>query len=316
MRGRPGARRLAARRALLAGLAVLGALSPAAAGRASEGKPTGLGDWACQDGVCQRVTRRGEALSFELRSRSARTVWVELEPRGLVNVRALGRPPFLVRLAPGETRLAGRLMIEQPGEPHGYGTQWRVLPGNPHAVHDDRWHYRMPFGGSRPVAISQGYEGPFSHRGASTYALDFPMPRGTPILAARGGTIVEVVDDQVARGLGRGDDERDNRVVVEHADGTFSVYAHLEPGGPARVGQRVRSGELIGRSGETGFATGPHLHFEVYRIRENGKRQSIPVRFWDGTTAGFTPKVDVAYAPGCPRSGAESCRPGELADEP
>jgi len=174
----------------------------------------------------------------------------------------------------------------------------------------------MPFGGSQPIRISQGYDGPFSHKGASAYALDFPMPWGTPILASRGGTIVEVIHDQVASGIRTGEDEGGNRVVIEHVDGTFSLYAHLHHGGLARVGQRVQSGDLIGLSGDTGFSTGPHLHFEVYKIRENGQRQSIPVQFWNGTKAGFTALAGLQYEPGCPRSSGEMCLPGELASEP
>jgi murein DD-endopeptidase MepM/ murein hydrolase activator NlpD len=174
----------------------------------------------------------------------------------------------------------------------------------------------MPFAGSQYVVISQGYNGPFSHKGASAYALDFPMPWGTPILASRGGTIVEVINDKVASGIRTGESEGDNRVIIEHVDGTFSVYAHLRHGGPARVGQQVQSGDLIGLSGDTGFSTGPHLHFEVYKIRKNGQRQSIPVKFWNGTKAGFTALAGLQYKPGCPRSGGQMCLPGELASEP
>jgi murein DD-endopeptidase MepM/ murein hydrolase activator NlpD len=125
-----------------------------------------------------------------------------------------------------------------------------------------------------------------------------------------------VVDDEVESGIRSGDHEGDNRVVIEHVDGTFATYAHLRHGIPARVGQRVSSGEQIGLSGDTGFSTGPHLHFEVYRIRRDGKRETIPVRFWNGTKAGFPAQVGIPYEPGCSRANAARCRPGELADEP
>lgn len=273
-------------------------------------------DWTCRGQVCQRVSRRGTYLTLELQSRRPAPCWVVLEPHGLTNVKALQATPFTVRLEPGQTRTAGVLTIEDAAMPHRYQTKWRVLAGNPNAIHDDRWHYRMPFGGSQMIPISQGYNGRFSHKGASAYALDFPMPWGTPILASRGGTIVEVINDKVASGIRTGESEGDNRVVIEHLDGTFAVYAHLRHGGPARVGQRVQSGELIGLSGDTGFSTGPHLHFEVYKIGKNGQRQSIPVKFWNGTKAGFTPLAGLQYKPGCPRDGGEMCMPGELASEP
>jgi murein DD-endopeptidase MepM/ murein hydrolase activator NlpD len=301
---------------LTALLALALVASLAFSGRATAAPSTPIGEWACQDRICQRVTKRGVYLTLELRSEHERAAWVVLEPHGLVNVKALQATPFVVRLNPGETRTAGLLAIQAADAPHGYQTKWHVLSGNPHAVHDDRWHYRMPFAGSQYVVISQGYNGPFSHKGASAYALDFPMPWGTPILASRGGTIVEVINDKVASGIRTGESEGDNRVIIEHVDGTFSVYAHLRHGGPARVGQQVQSGDLIGLSGDTGFSTGPHLHFEVYKIRKNGQRQSIPVKFWNGTKAGFTALAGLQYKPGCPRSGGQMCLPGELASEP
>ncbi len=304
------------RASLAALLAFVVTLLLAAPGRGADSSSARIGEWACRDEICQRITQRGVYLTLDLRSQQVRSTWVVLEPHGLVNVKALQATPFVVRLAPGETRTAGLLAIQAADEPHRYQTKWRALPGDPHAVHDDRWHYRMPFAGSQSVVISQGYNGPFSHEGASAYALDFPMPSGTPILASRGGTIAEVIHDEVASGIRTGENEGDNRVVIEHVDGTFSVYAHLRHGGPARVGQRVQSGDLIGLSGDTGFSTGPHLHFEVYKILENGQRQSIPVRFWNGTKAGFTALAGLQYEPGCPRSGGETCLPGELASEP
>ena len=270
-------------------------------------------DWTCQQEICQRISQRGVYLTIELRSERAGPTYVVLDPEGLSNVKALQATPFSVRLEPRETKTAGLLAIQNPDAPHAYRTKWRTLSGNPRAVHDDRWHYRMPFGGSSPIPISQGYNGKFSHKGFSAYALDFPMPWDTPVLAARGGTIVELINDKVASGIRTGESEGDNRVVIEHADGTFAAYAHLRHGGPARVGQRVLSGERIGLSGDTGFSTGPHLHFEVYKIRPNGQRQTIPVKFWNGTKAGFTALAGLQYKPGCPRDGGVVCLPGELA---
>lgn len=284
--------------------------------------------WQCRSGICQRLSRQDVRLSVELRNTNALPTWVEVWPEDLENVRSLEPMPYRVRLAPGETRTAGVLVIQDPTKFYGYRTRWQSLEGNPYAVHDDRWHYRMPFGGTDDVEPSQGYEGRRSHEGLGAYALDFPMPSGTPVLAARGGTIVEVVDDQVGRGIGIGDRADANRVVVEHVDGTFALYAHLrhaeqERGGSSvrpnfrpHVGQRVETGDPIGSSGDTGFSTGPHLHFEVYKVRPDGRRETIPVRFWDGSPEGFTPREGLAYPPGCQRGVSPRCPPGWFAREP
>lgn len=292
--------------------------SPLAAGSASAAGPAAAGaapEWQCEAEICQRLSRRGEFLSIEVKSARKSPTWVQLDPIDLSNVKPLDPPPYLFRLEPGEQRTAGILAIQDPTKPFGYQTRWRTLAGNPNAVHDDRWHYRMPFGGARPIPISQGYKGKFSHKGLGAYALDFPMPWGTPILASRGGVIVEVINDRVASGIRTGESEGDNRVVIEHVDGTFAIYAHLRHGGPARVGRRVESGELIGLSGDTGFSTGPHLHFEVFKVLPDGRHQTIPVRFWDGTRQGFTALAGLQYKPGCPRDGGSMCLPGELASE-
>jgi len=295
--------------------ASIAASTARAAGAGGAAGETSVEDWRCERKVCQRVVRRGAYLNLELENRRARATWVVLEPEGLVNVKPLQATPFIVRLEPGERKSAGLLGIQDVAKPFAHASRWRALVGNPKAVHDDRWHYRMPFGGHSMIPISQGYNGKFSHKGLGAYALDFPMPWGTPILAARGGTIVEVINDKVASGIRTGESEGDNRVVIEHVDGTFAIYAHLRHGGPARVGQRVLSGELIGLSGDTGFSTGPHLHFQVYTIRPDGQYRTIPVKFWNGTPAGFTAIAGLEYKPGCPRDGGSMCMPGELAGE-
>lgn len=274
--------------------------------------------WTCRDDLCQRATRKGDRLAIELQNRRPRPAWVVLEPFDLSNVKPLRPAPFTLRVGPGETETAGILAIQDETQPYAYQARWRALAGNPDAVHDDRWQYRMPFGGTSPVEISQGYDGAYTHKGLAAHALDFPLPMGTPVLAARGGTIVEVPTDPVATGVAERmtESEIDRRVMIEHVDGTFAIYAHLRSGGPARLGQHVEAGDLIGLSGDTGHATGPHLHFEVARFRRDGQRQTIPVKFWNGTAQGFTPLEGFVYAPGCARGGASRCRPGELASEP
>lgn len=291
--------------------------STLAAAVASAETRAGAPDWTCHEDLCQRALRSGERLSIELQSRRPRSAWIAVEPFDLENVKILGRAPFLLELRAGETKVAGALEIEDPTRPYAYQARWQALPGDPNAVHDDRWLYRMPFGGADPVRISQGYDGGPTHQGLGAHALDFPLPLDTPVLAARGGTIVEVASDRVGSGRssGSGGDAIDHRVVIEHADGSFGLYAHLRPDGPVRLGDRVETGDLIGRSGDAGNATGPHLHFEVYTIRRDGERRTIAVRFWDGSAKGFIPLAGVAYSPGCPRSAARGCRPGELPSE-
>jgi murein DD-endopeptidase MepM/ murein hydrolase activator NlpD len=161
-----------------------------------------------------------------------------------------------------------------------YGLSMRALPGAPDAEPDEAFAYRLPFDAAAGVRIGQGFGGAFSHGTPdSRYAVDFTLPAGTPVLAARGGRVMDV-----ERWFHRtGDDrERDgpraNYVRILHEDGSMAVYAHLDYNGvEVRTGQRVAAGEVIGRSGNTGYSTGPHLHFAV-QVNRDMSLVSIPFR--------------------------------------
>ena len=101
------------------------------------------------------------------------------------------------------------------------------------------------------------------HRGVNRFSYDFDMPVGTPFIAARGGTIVEVeeshFDGQIApSGL-------DNYIMVRHEDGTAALYGHItHDGASVAVGDLVQRGAALGFSGNTGNTGNiPHLHFSV-----------------------------------------------------
>ncbi len=94
---------------------------------------------------------------------------------------------------------------------------------------------------------------PFSGEGAFHSGLDIAAPYGSEVRAAADGV---VVDADTHTGLGRS-------VRVDHGFGVETVYGHLS-GYSTEVGRRVRRGEVIGYVGDSGRASGPHLHFEVH----------------------------------------------------
>jgi murein DD-endopeptidase MepM/ murein hydrolase activator NlpD len=114
-----------------------------------------------------------------------------------------------------------------------------------------------------PLAIHGPISSPFGYRNlsvdGSTFhtGMDIAVPLGTPILAARDGVVTRA---------GWGGDYG-YVVYVDQGDGTQTRYAHMSRI-LARVGEAVHQGEKLGLVGETGAATGPHLHFE---IRVNGR---------------------------------------------
>jgi murein DD-endopeptidase MepM/ murein hydrolase activator NlpD len=96
--------------------------------------------------------------------------------------------------------------------------------------------------------LAQGFHG--FHRG-----IDILDPVGTPILPISDGSVTEVSFGRLGWG---------NTVVVEHADGLSSRYAHMKDI-KIIVGEKVTRDQTIGTVGLTGWTTGPHLHLEVYQ---------------------------------------------------
>jgi murein DD-endopeptidase MepM/ murein hydrolase activator NlpD len=165
--------------------------------------------------------------------------------------------------------------------PLGFTTELQYLPGDPGAQHRPAGPYRLPFAQSTAFVVTQAFPDVSSHTDPSSqYAVDFSMPIGTPIYAARAGTIVEVASDFFESGLDPVvDGPRANLVRVLHDDGTMSLYAHLSWNSIRVVpGETVVRGQYLADSGNTGFSTGPHLHFVVQRNR-GGALVSMPVEF-------------------------------------
>ncbi|MGI5456776.1 M23 family metallopeptidase [Streptomyces sp. CA-249302] len=101
---------------------------------------------------------------------------------------------------------------------------------------------------------------------------DFAVASGTEVVAAHGGTVVK------AGGNGAGDGSAyGNAIVIKHANGTYSQYAHLSRI-DVKVGQVVTTGQHIALSGNTGNSSGPHLHFEI-RTTANYGSAIDPVSF-------------------------------------
>jgi len=99
------------------------------------------------------------------------------------------------------------------------------------AVHDDNHVYQLPYAAGAKYKVTQAYGGTFSHKGSNKYAIDWQMPEGTPVLAARGGVVVKVKDDSKTGGPNIKYDPYNNYVLIRHDDGTLGHYCHLQKGG-------------------------------------------------------------------------------------
>jgi murein DD-endopeptidase MepM/ murein hydrolase activator NlpD len=90
------------------------------------------------------------------------------------------------------------------------------------------------------------------------YGVDWANAIGTPVRASNNGTVVTVVSEHRVFG---------NYIVIDHRDQFQTLYAHLNSTS-VRQGQRVEQGAIIGKVGNTGSSTGPHLHFTIYKNQE------------------------------------------------
>ena len=163
--------------------------------------------------------------------------------------------------------------------------------GDPRAQHSPAEPYRVPFSVASDFTVTQAYPDLVTHTTPdSLHAVDIAMPVGTDIVAARAGVVFDVSSNNFRSGTDR---ERDgpaaNVVQIMHDDGTWAIYAHLN-WNTIRVkpGDRVARGEYIADSGNTGYSSGPHLHFAV--LKNIGlQSQSLPVRFEGSNSTVVTP---------------------------
>jgi murein DD-endopeptidase MepM/ murein hydrolase activator NlpD len=156
----------------------------------------------------------------------------------------VGQELFLTRMAPPSERIpTPREVSRSPGPSR---------PAPAEISPPDRGYARMRLIWPVKGTITSGFgnEGHRMHDG-----IDIAAPRGTPVRAAAAGEVV--YSDNRLAGYGR-------LIIIRHAGDLFTAYAHNERNLVSR-GDKVKQGEIIARVGETGRASGPHLHFEVRR---------------------------------------------------
>ncbi|MGI9205481.1 MAG: M23 family metallopeptidase [Woeseiaceae bacterium] len=222
--------------------------------------------------------RTGDALTILARNANAYPITYAIRVReGESSYRA--SKSFTGSLDAQETRQ----LLEVPGVNLGSGElsiscRWTI--GRKNAEHDDDHRYLLPYADGTSYRVLQGFGSRFSHRGNEQYAIDFNMPVGTPVHAARDGIVARTVESHNKGCWEDGCGKFANFIVVLHDDGTTGEYYHLQQNGAlVAPGDRVTAGQKIGLSGNTGHTTMPHLHFAVYRATSRARSQSVPFSF-------------------------------------
>jgi len=172
-----------------------------------------------------------------------------------------------IYVIPAHTKrhLTNSLSIINKGKSYKYSYKTSFNKGNHHkTLYDEHHIYDLPFKKGEEYLLFQGYNGKQTHQNESS--LDFTMPIGTPITAARGGIVANVIIHNNKTCFKRECQQFNNKITIYHDDGTFADYAHLKfKGSSLKKGDSVSQGEIIGYSGNVGYSNGPHLHFVVYR---------------------------------------------------
>jgi murein DD-endopeptidase MepM/ murein hydrolase activator NlpD len=221
----------------------------------------------------------GDTITLSVRSKYVSEFTVTLEAT-LENMTASRPVPFTVQSAGRTSFVLVRFKRTDKTRRWRYRYQpfWQF--GARRVTTSNDADYAMPFGPGRYV-VMQGPRGTFSHFAGtgSENAVDWTCPEGTIVCAARAGRVVGARQDSNIGGPDRSFRPFANYVIIKHDDGTFAEYVHLQKDGVmVHLGDEVTVGQPIGLSGQTGFASKPHLHFDVFQAIDGKKKLSLPFR--------------------------------------
>jgi len=215
---------------------------------------------------------------------------LEIEFTELNNLRSSDPLPYYTIVYPGDPKSLFLL------EPMGAGStsfksSYKLTLGDPKATIDRDFAYTLPYNHNQQYMMIQGANGSYTHQGK--YAWDFVMEEGTKVCASRNGLVVQVKEDSNIGGPDISFMKHANRITVLHNDGSYADYVHLRLNGAVVIpGDQVVGGQVIGYSGNTGWSTKPHLHFQIYKAVKFGIK-TVPVKFLlaSGTVTGLKEQV-------------------------
>ena len=232
----------------------------------------------CAWRVCVRAINLPSGRAYQAVNREPVPATIVMTFRSPGNLLPKGLRPIEQVVQPESDRILVRMSEIVRDRSIGAALSISIDLGSSTTEADADYLYAVPFGGNRARELIQGFDGTGSHLASMRYSLDFAMPEGTPVLAARAGTVFYLQDGFRRGGADPNLLERANLVVVAHSDGTMASYGHLRRGIRVSIGDAVRVGDLLGLSGSTGFAGQPHLHFHVGKRLLGAPGRTIPIK--------------------------------------
>lgn len=231
-----------------------------------------------QGGVVLLPQQTGQAVDVYLSNPETTDVTVTIDAGLSKNVSCRAPFPMTIEFQPRYTAKLFSCYITDLSKASQFSFRHSTNWGTRAARHSKAVVYDLPFAKGNTFPVSQAFDGAVTHSGENS--IDFTMPEGTPVLAARKGVVVGTRQYYSGSGWTKEWLDKANVLLVKHSDGTIAEYAHLARGG-IRVtpSQKVSRGQVLALSGSTGFSSGPHLHFVVFRPIDGIRRETFPVRF-------------------------------------
>lgn len=200
---------------------------------------------------------------------SAKRIWVGCGLSFLVSCgpsfHQLGKDPESNQNQRRSVEECNRIDFERRTNSDGFTNQRRKEPQFTSRLTENTPPIYLPFPAGKAYRISQGYGGTYSHNSRyGYYALDFAMNECSPVLAVTSGRVIEIKKDSNQGGPDVSYASDANYIHIDHGHGAYGVYLHLCQGCVfVEPGDLVARGDLIGLSGNTGWSTQPHLHFQM-----------------------------------------------------